>query len=180
MHAQLNNKAEALDSFESFALPHANDLFRMALSLLRSRAEAEDAVQECLLQAWKSFDRFERGTNCRAWLYKILFHVVSHQRRKWSRMWLAEDPQILEDTLAAKAEVPEQLTDEDILAALAKMPQRYAEVVMLADVQEFSYKEIQETLSIPIGTVMSRLSRGREYLRGELGSLAPGNAARAV
>jgi RNA polymerase sigma-70 factor, ECF subfamily len=178
MQAELD-KTEALESFESFALPHANDLFRMASSLLRNRAEAEDAVQECLLQAWKCFDRFERGTNCRAWLYKILFHVVSHQRRKWSRLWLADDPQILEDRLVAKTEIPEFLTDEDILAALAKMPQRYAEVVMLADVQEFSYKEIQDTLSIPIGTVMSRLSRGREYLRGELASMAPASAARA-
>ena len=175
----LDNQAEALESFETFALPHSNDLFRMASSLLRSRAEAEDAVQECLLQAWKSFDRFERGTNCRAWLYKILFHVVSHQRRKWSRLWLAEDPQILENTLVAKAEIPEFLTDEEILGALRKMPQRYAEVVMLADVQEFSYKEIQDTLSIPIGTVMSRLSRGREYLRTELAAMTPAHAARA-
>ena len=178
MHT-LNKQTEALESFESAALPHANDLFRMASSLLRNRAEAEDALQECMLQAWKSFDRFERGTNCRAWLYKILFHVVSHQRRKWSRMWLAEDPQILEDTLVARAEIPDRLTDEEILAALRNMPQRYAEVVMLADVQEFSYREIQETLSIPIGTVMSRLSRGREYLRAELSSMAPAHAARA-
>ena len=179
MQAETRSRCEALDSFEQVALPHANNLFRMATSLLRNRTEAEDAVQECLLQAWKSFDRFEPGTNCRAWLYKILFHVVSHQRRKWSRLWLAEDPQILEDTLTAKAEIPEHLTDEDILAALAKMPPRYAEVVMLADVQEFSYKEIHETLSIPIGTVMSRLSRGRDYLRTELSAMSPVHVARA-
>jgi RNA polymerase sigma-70 factor (ECF subfamily) len=179
MQAELESARESLDSFEMLALPHTNDLFRMASSLLRNRTEAEDAVQECLLQAWKSFDRFEPGTNCRAWLYKILFHVVSQHRRKWSRLWLAEDPQILEDTLVAKTEVPEHLTDREILAALAKMPQRYAEVVMLADVQEFSYKEIQETLSIPIGTVMSRLSRGREFLRAGLVSMAPAHATRA-
>jgi len=179
MQAELENARESLDSFESLAIPHTNDLFRMASSLLRNRTEAEDAVQECLLQAWKSFDRFEPGTNCRAWLYKILFHVVSHHRRKWSRLWLAEDPQILEDTLVAKTEVPEHLTDQEILGALGRMPQRYAEVVLLADVQEFSYKEIQTTLSIPIGTVMSRLSRGREYLRAELASMAPARATRA-
>ena len=179
MQAELGNARESLDSFESLALPHTNDLFRMASSLLRNRTEAEDAVQECLLQAWKSFARFEPGTNCRAWLYKILFHVISHHRRKWSRLWLAEDPQVLEDTLVAKTEVPEHLTDQEILGALARMPQRYAEVVLLADVQEFSYKEIQTTLSIPIGTVMSRLSRGREYLRAELASMAPARATRA-
>jgi len=99
MQAELENARESLDSFEGLALPHTNDLFRMASSLLRNRTEAEDAVQECLLQAWKSFDRFEPGTNCRAWLYKILFHVVSHHRRKWSRLWLAEDPQSLENSL---------------------------------------------------------------------------------
>lgn len=178
MQAEPECGGHALDNFEALALPHANDLFRMASSLLRNRTEAEDAVQECFLQAWKSFDRFEPGTNCRAWLYKILFHVVSHQRRKWGRLWLAEDPQILEDTLVAKPEISERLSDEEILAALAEMPQQYAEVVMLADVQEFSYKEIQETLSIPIGTVMSRLSRGREYLRAALASMAPARPAR--
>jgi RNA polymerase sigma-70 factor (ECF subfamily) len=176
----IDEKAGVLESFEAVALPHTSDLFRTAMSLLRNRSEAEDAVQETLLQAWKSFHRFESGTNCRAWLFKILFHVVSHQRRKWSRMWLAEDPQILEDKLTAKPVVADDLTDEHVLAAFSKIPQRYAEVVMLADVQEFSYKEIQETLGIPIGTVMSRLSRGRECLRGELGSMAPVKAARAV
>ena len=179
MQAELESARESLDSFERLALPHTNDLFRMASSLLRNRTEAEDAVQECLLQAWKSFDRFEPGTNCRAWLYKILFHVVSHHRRKCSRLWLTEDPQILEDTLVAKTEVSEHLTDQEILGALGRMPQCYAEVVLLADVQEFSYKEIQTTLSIPIGTVMSRLSRGREYLRAELASMAPARATRA-
>ena len=126
MQAELENARELLDSFESLALPHTNDLFRMASSLLRNRTEAEDAVQECLLQAWKSFDRFEPGTNCRAWLYKILFHVVSHHRRKWSRLWLAEDPQVLEDTLVAKTEVPEHLTDHEIMGAIGRMPLRYA------------------------------------------------------
>jgi RNA polymerase sigma-70 factor (ECF subfamily) len=162
---------EPLHNFETIALPHAKDLFRMASSLLRNSSEAEDAVQECLLQAWNCFGRFEPGTNCRAWLFKILFHVVSHQRRKWQRMWLAEDPQMLEDTLAARPEISDELTDEDLLAAFRKVPQRYAEVVMLADVQEFTYKEIQETLGIPIGTVMSRLNRGRHYLRTELAAL---------
>jgi len=168
MQVQSEIPVATMEGFESVALPHANDLFRMAKSMLRNSAEAEDAVQECLLQAWKSFDRFTPGTNCRAWLYKILFHVVSHQRRKWQRLHLSEDPQTLEDTLVARREISDRLTDEEILAAFRKMPQQYSEVVMLADVEEFSYKEIQETLGIPIGTVMSRLSRGREFLRAQL------------
>jgi RNA polymerase sigma-70 factor (ECF subfamily) len=179
MQTHQDKTATSLDDFESVAMPHATDLFRAATSLLRDRAQAEDAVQETMLQAWKSFHRFEPGTNCRAWLFKILFHVLSHQRRKWQRMSLVEDPQIFEDTLAARPEIPDQLTDEDVLAAFDKIPPRYAEIVMLADVQEFTYKEIQETLGIPIGTVMSRLSRGRDCLRAELASLSPAFASRA-
>ena len=76
-------KTESLSTFEASALPHATDLFRTATSLLGNRTEAEDAVQETYLQAWKSFHRFTPGTNCRAWLYRVLFHVIAHQRRKW-------------------------------------------------------------------------------------------------
>jgi RNA polymerase sigma-70 factor (ECF subfamily) len=178
MKVSFPENAEGARGFEGLVLPHSRDLFRMASSLLRNREEAEDGVQECLFQAWKSFDRFEPGTNCRAWLYKILCHVISHQRRKSSRMLLIEDPQILEDTLAAQPSVSTELTDDEILAALSRIPQRYVRVVLLADVQEYSYKEIQETLGIPIGTVMSRLSRGRECLRAELAHrCAPARAA---
>jgi RNA polymerase sigma-70 factor, ECF subfamily len=168
-----SQRAERLETFESTALPHTGDLFRTALALLGNRAEAEDAVQDCMLQAWKSFHRFQPGTNCRAWLYKILFHVVSHHRRRTRRLVLGEDPQILEETLQASPPIPETLTDEDVLAAIQKMPAQYSEVVLLADVHEFTYKEIQETLGIPIGTVMSRLSRARDHLRRQLSMLRP-------
>jgi RNA polymerase sigma-70 factor, ECF subfamily len=168
-----SERVERLETFESVAMPHTSDLFRTAMALLGNRAEAEDAVQECLLQAWKSFHRFQPGTNCRAWLYKILFHVVSHHRRRSHRLVLGEDPQILEDTLPAKPEIPETLTDEDMLSAVRRMPTQFAEVLLLADVQEFSYKEIQDALGIPIGTVMSRLSRARDQLRRQLSNLQP-------
>ena len=72
--------------FEEAALPHLNDIYRTAARLLADSAKADDVVQDVYLQAWKSFDRFEVGTNCRAWLYKILFHVVHHHRRKWLRI----------------------------------------------------------------------------------------------
>jgi RNA polymerase sigma-70 factor (ECF subfamily) len=124
------------------------------------------------LQAWKSFHRFTPGTNCRAWLFKILFHVIAHQRRKWFSRFVFEEPHALEGTLASSAPVADHLTDEEILSAFQQIPQQFAEVVLLADVQEFSYKEIQETLGIPIGTVMSRLSRGRQLLRAHLADRA--------
>jgi len=163
-----------LESFEALALPHRNELFRAAISMLGRRAEAEDTVQEAFLQAWKSFDRFTPGTNIRAWLFQILFHVVSHHRRKWyNRLMSHEEPENLENMAIYEPPVPDQLRDEEILEAFRKLPQTYAEVVLLADVQEFSYKEIQDTLGIPIGTVMSRLSRGRRRLRQQLAHRAP-------
>src|SRR5215470_3688615 len=158
--------------FEAEALPHLNDLYRAAASILHNRAEAEDAVQEAYLQALKSFQRFTPGTNCRAWLFRILFHVISHQRRKWFGRLIFSEREELEQTAVYTEPVAEQLTDDELIQAFRKLPQQFAEVVMLADVQEFSYKEIQETLGIPVGTVMSRLSRGRQLLRAELADLA--------
>jgi RNA polymerase sigma-70 factor (ECF subfamily) len=154
--------------FGAETLPHLDALYRAAASILRSRAEAEDAVQETYLQALKSFHRFTPGTNCRAWLFRILFHVISHQRRKWLGRFIFSEREELEQTAVYSPPVSEQLTDDEMIAAFRKLPQQFAEVVMLCDVQEFSYKEIQETLGIPIGTVMSRLSRGRQLLRAQL------------
>jgi RNA polymerase sigma-70 factor, ECF subfamily len=165
-----NVKAE---EFERAALPHLADLYRTALRVSRDRAEAEDLVQEAYLQAWKSFHRFEPGTNCRAWLFKILFNVIHHHRRKWFNLKLVrEGEEILAETLAYEPPVAQNLEDEDVLRAFEKVPVQYREVVLLADVEELSYKEVAEALGIPVGTVMSRLSRGRKILRGQLAGLA--------
>jgi RNA polymerase sigma-70 factor (ECF subfamily) len=155
--------------FEAEAMPHLSDLFRTALRVTGDRVMAEDVIQEVYLQAWRSFERFEEGTNCRAWLYKILFHCVSHQRRKWFRFpQLKETEEFLEANLTQPASVPQHLTDEEILAALDGIAQEFRSVVVLVDVEEFGYKEVAEILSIPIGTVMSRLSRAREAMRTAL------------
>ena len=136
-----------------------------------NRSDAEDLVQETYLQAWQSFHRFQIGTNCRAWLFRILFNVLQHHRRKWYNAKVnIEVDDCLEDTVAYEPPVPQQLSDEDVLAAFERVPMRYRDVVLLADVEDFAYKEIAATLSIPIGTVMSRISRGRELLRRELAS----------
>ena len=159
--------------FEAAALPHLNDLFRTATRLLRSSTEAEDIVQETYLLAWKSFDRFEPGTDCRAWLFTIMFNAVRHYRRRWfDRRVTGEAAEILEETVSYTPPVPEELTDQDVLAALDGIPPEFRVVVLLADVQEFSYKEIAGILRVPMGTVMSRLSRGRQLLRIALGDLA--------
>jgi RNA polymerase sigma-70 factor (ECF subfamily) len=157
-----------LESFEEVALPHMNDLYRAAHSMMRHRQDAEDVLQEMYLRAWRAFDRFEPGTNCRAWLFKILFNVIRNHRRKWFRLVLTSEPETFEETLVYEAPVAQDLTDDDILGAFQKLPPQFSEVVMLVDVYDFSYKEAHETLNVPIGTVMSRLSRGRQLLREHL------------
>ena len=168
---RLNKSAE--ERFEADAMPHMNDLFRTALRMTGERGTAEDVIQEVYLQAWRSFDRYADGTNCRAWLYKILFHCVSHHRRKWFRFpLLKETEEFLEANLVQPAPVGEQVTDSEILNALDAIPFEFRSVVLLVDVEEFAYKEVAGILSIPIGTVMSRLSRGRWLLRKRLAEVA--------
>jgi len=175
------SKKVRVEDFETAALPHFDDLYRTAVRVMGDRTEAEDLVQETYLEAWKSFHRFEPGTNCRAWLFKILDHVIHHHRRKWFTLkFVKESEELLEDVLTYEPPVPEHVTDEDILAALDKVPEDFREVLLLADVQEFSYKEVSDTLKIPVGTVMSRLSRGRRILRCQLAPLSGSTAIKAA
>lgn len=163
---------EPLAEFELEALPHMNDLFRTAVRLTLDQAKASDAIQETYLVAWKTFDRYERGTNCRAWLFQILFNVVRHERRKSFRWLMGKNEDVAEVEIVAPQPVATTLTDGDILAALDKLPSQFREVLLLVDVEEFSYKEAGEILQTPIGTVMSRLSRARTMLRGQLSDVA--------
>ncbi len=159
--------------FESEAMPHVNDLFRTATRILGDSVRAEDVVQEVYLQAWKSYHRFERGTNCRAWLFKILFHCSNHHRRKWFRFpLLKESEEFLEANLVAPVPISGQLTDGEILGALDQIPGDFRAVILLVDVEEFSYKDAAAILSLPLGTVMSRISRGRKLLRALLQAVA--------
>jgi RNA polymerase sigma-70 factor, ECF subfamily len=167
-------RSNKTDDFESAAMPHLDALFRTAARVVGDRTEAEDLLQEAYLQAWKSFHRFEPGTNCRAWLFKILFHVIQHHRRKWYSSRGHETDELLEQTVAYEPPVAQHLKDEEVLAAFDRLPRQYRDVVLLADVEEFSYKEVAQALKIPVGTVMSRLSRGRKLLRSELAGFAEG------
>lgn len=167
------SKRPRTDEFEAVALPHLNDLYRTAARLLGDGAKAEDVVQETYLQAWKSFSRFEPGTNCRAWLFKILVNNIHHHRRSWFNLRrVADSEEVLEHAAVTPAAVPESLARQEILRALDGLPADYRATVLLADVEEFSYKEVAGLLDVPIGTVMSRLSRGRKLLREQLIGLA--------
>ena len=166
-------KASAESDFEREAMAHLGDIFRTAARVLGDRSQAEDVSQEVFLQAWKSFHKFEQGTNCRAWLFKILFHCIHHHRRKWFRFpLLKETEDFLMDNLTSAEPVAQHLTDEELIAALDSIAADYRAVVLLVDVEEFAYKEASGILGIPIGTVMSRLSRGRKALRLQLAEAA--------
>ena len=165
-------KAQSAAAFEEEALPHMDDLFRAAVRLLLDQSKASDAVQETYLIAWKSFDRYKPGTNCRGWLFQILFNVVRHERRNWFKWLTGKQDDLAESQLAAPEPIPESLTDRDILSALDTLPMQFREILLLVDVQEFSYKEASGILQVPIGTVMSRLSRARGLLREQLADVA--------
>lgn len=155
--------------FEAEAMPHLDRLFRLAMWMERDREEAEDLVQETMLQALRSFGRFRTGTNCRAWLVTILQHVRSNRRRARFRREAVEGPtDRIEETVPFVPPVPTSLTDEDVLAALRELPEAFQDVILLCDVEELSYREIADALDIPMGTVMSRLHRGRKLLRRAL------------
>lgn len=158
------------DEFEAAMLPHLDELYRVAIRLVADRTEAEDLVQETYLQAWKSFHKFTIGTNCRAWLFKILLIKTKHRHRK--RVKLKRESDDLPEGLAYEQPIPEDIADEEVLQALEKLPPYYKETLLLSDVQEMSYKEVAHALGIPTGTVMSRLHRGRKLLRAELAHLA--------
>jgi RNA polymerase sigma-70 factor, ECF subfamily len=160
-----------LAEFEGAALPYADQLFRVAVRLCRDYAKGEDLVQEAYLQAWRSFHRFELGTNLRAWLYKIMFNVYYSGRRQ-ERLQLVPFEETIAETIAYDPPTPVSLTDEEVLAALERLPRDFQIPVVLADVEELSYREIAEAMAIPIGTVMSRLHRGRKLLRMDLAQYA--------
>jgi RNA polymerase sigma-70 factor (ECF subfamily) len=159
-------------------MPHVDSLFRLAMWWERDRREAEDLVQDTLVQALQSFHRFTVGTNCRAWLVTILQHVRSNRRRTRFRRLAAEEPDDrIAETVPFVPPVPQHLTDEDVLAALREIPEAHQDIILLSDVEGLTYKEIASALAIPIGTVMSRLHRGRTLLRQHLVSMRQAGAA---
>ncbi len=176
--------------FEVEALPLLPGMHAAATYLTRNAIDAEDLVQEAYLRAYRGFAWFQPGTNLRAWLYRILMNTFINDHRKrrrlpelifevgsdhGSRSWrtVERDP-----APSAEDLVLASLPDEALQAALASLPAQFRMAVLLADVQGFSYKEIAEFAGVPIGTVMSRLHRGRRALSKQLGQLAKQGSTR--
>ena len=165
----------------------APQLYSAALRMTRNPADAEDVVQETFLKAYRAYHTFQAGTNLKAWLYRILTNTYINRYRKQQRRPSEVELGDLEDfylyrrlgesggagaSRSAEEEVLEQIVDADVRAALDALPENFRMPVLLADVEGFSYKEIAEIMDVPIGTVMSRLHRGRKALQQRLWEFA--------
>ena len=169
--------ADAGDGFAAEALSYVDSLYGTALRLTRRPADADDLVQDTYLKAFRAAGQFERGTNLKAWLFTILHNTFRNMRRHEVRSPIEVDSETVERAadVIAQDQTPEQLLtrdtlDIDLQAALDALPEAFRQAVWLRDVEEFSYAEIARMLDIPIGTVMSRISRGRRMLFERLSS----------
>jgi RNA polymerase sigma-70 factor, ECF subfamily len=178
-------EAERAQRFERDAMPLLDQLYSAALRMTRNPADAEDLVQETYLKAYAAFASFKEGTNLKAWMYRILTNTYINSYRKRQRQPIQQPTEEITDWQLAKAEnhssrglrsaeveALDQLPDTEVKAALQQLPADFRLAVYLADVEGFAYKEIAEIMDTPIGTVMSRLHRGRGQLRDLLADVA--------
>ncbi|HSZ83364.1 MAG TPA: sigma-70 family RNA polymerase sigma factor [Polyangia bacterium] len=176
----LFKKRPAPSDFEKEALPHLPALYAAALRMTRHEKDAEDLVQDALVRAYRFFDTFEAGTNCKAWLFRILTNVFCNRYRERER-----EHEILHEAEASPANFEQflagadagrdvetallgHMVSGDVEKALAALPSDFRMAVILADLEDFSYKEIADIMECPAGTVMSRLYRGRKMLQQAL------------
>lgn len=168
------------EDFTVDAMSHAPQLFATALRMTRNRADAEDLLQETFIKAWRAFDSYQQGTNLRAWLFRILTNTyINRYNAKQRRPQETELDEVEELFLyrrmgafdqskmspSAEDQMLELFTDDEVRQALEDLPESFRLPVILSDVDGFSYKEIAEMLDVPIGTVMSRLHRGRKAMQ---------------
>jgi RNA polymerase sigma-70 factor (ECF subfamily) len=170
-------------TFADDAMPYMSALYSAALRMTRNPADAEDLVQETYLRAYRGYPGFREGTNLKAWLYKILTNTFINEYRArrrrpaesdlddgddWSLYQRVGGLEAVDANRTPEREVLDSLPDEEVKAALESLPEQFRIAVILCDVEEFSYKEIAEILGVPIGTVMSRIHRGRKLLQQRL------------
>jgi RNA polymerase sigma-70 factor, ECF subfamily len=170
--------------FEAEALPHLDTVYAMAVRLVHNADDANDLLQETVLRAWRFFDQFQPGTNCRAWLLTILFNNFRNGYRRSSREQPASATGDFDHRLEAaslsdprpegnpEAAVSARSMDREVESAFNSMPDEFRSALLLIDVQELSYREASQVLEVPVGTIKSRVSRGRTLMRQALQSYA--------
>ena len=177
---EVDNSALVGNEFQALAFEHVDSLYNTAVRMTKNALDAEDLLQDVYLRAFRFFHRFERGTNFKAWIFKILTNTYINQyRKKINKPYHVDLEKIKynydnkEATAQTSAQESERLDyetlfDDEIKSALQQIPHEFRVVVLLADVESFSYKEVAKIIGCPIGTVMSRLSRGRKQLQNYL------------
>ena len=180
MAEQKLNAAEKRKQFETEALPHMDALLRTALRMTKNESDSEDLVQEAFVKAYRFWDKFEPGSNCRAWLFKIMTNIFINNYRSKSRSPMAVNVDEIDDNFlygqlstGEKSSTPEQelfakVFDDDVKKAIENLPDDFRLVVVLSFLEGFSYQEIAEIADLQLGTVKSRLHRGRKLLQKEL------------
>jgi RNA polymerase sigma-70 factor (ECF subfamily) len=172
-------KSEKQLQFEQEALPHTNLLYNYALRMTNNPADAQDLLQETFLKAYRFWDRYERGTNIRAWLFRILKNSFINRYRKTTREPETVDYDEVQNFYASVRDVAtdsndlqenlfKNLLDDDLTKAIADLPEEFRTVVILSDIEGLTYEEIADFVDVPLGTVRSRLHRGRKILRARL------------
>jgi len=189
MHAAPDETSQEENAFERDAIPYMRQLYPVALRLTRQHCDAEDLIQETFTRAYVKFYQFTPGTNLGAWLYRIMLTTFYSKCRQRSRrpaemLALAAEQETAERTAppsrSAEAEALGDLSDSEAVRALAELPAAYKSVIYLADIESFRYSEIADFLDIPIGTVMSRVHRGRTLLRSRLSPQRPAKPLQAA
>lgn len=163
-------------NFQDITFKHMKELHSVALRLTKNADDADDLVQDTYLKAYRFFHKFQKGTNIKAWLYKIMIRLFYAKYKKNKLEVLRIEP-IQDDSIISLDVDPEnayieKLIDENVIAAIDRLPQHFKTIILLADIEELSYQEISTILKVPIGTIMSRLHRARKRLALELRNYA--------